>query len=708
MKYAISLLLLTLFFFLISQSQWVQTNGPYGGNVTCFTTSGSTLFAGTNIGGVYRSTDYGNNWASVHSDMGDVTYWTYQVQALTVLESYFFAGTSHGVFRSSNNGTNWIEVNSGIINTNTSSLIASGTDLYYGNDDSVFYSTNNGDTWTVFKSGNPSYALYCLAALDTNIFAGTPDGVYRFSKNAQSWLAMDTGLSGWNVYCLLVSGSNLFAGTEGGVSRSTDQGEHWTPVNTNLNYSYIYALAASGGYIFAADNYNGVFRTGNNGGSWTEVNTGLSNLHLNSLCVLDTYIFAGANGGDCIFRSTDGGENWINTNVGVSNTIVNCLAALPNESSGIDLFAGTYDGVFRSSDEGVNWMKVNSGLTNDNVYTLATSGQQLFAGTYDGIFLSADHGTSWRKISSGLTDTTVYAITAAVKRNGDTSIFAGINRRGVFRADSNGRADWIEINSGLSTKNISFLTASDTNLFTGGSDILRCTVDSAKWTRADSGLTAHVYTIAPSQNGAYLFAGTYSQGAYLSTNNGVYWTHIWSGLPGYPTIRSFAITGMNTFAAIENYGVYLTKNNGTQWREVNTGLPHPNVYTLLISGTTLYAGTHGGGVSKRPLSEMITSVGDPSGEVTSAFRLDQNYPNPFNPSTVISYSLPVDSWVTLKVFDVLGREVTTLVNEEKKIGRYEFEFSAIGGNASTLSSGVYYYRLTAGQFIETKKLILMK
>jgi hypothetical protein len=87
----------------------------------------------------------------------------------------------------------------------------------------------------------------------------------------------------------------------------------------------------------------------------------------------------------------------------------------------------------------------------------------------------------------------------------------------------------------------------------------------------------------------------------------------------------------------------------------------------------------------------------------SNFALDQNYPNPFNPVTVISYDLPVDSWVTLRIYNLLGVEIATLVNEDKKPGRYEIKF-----DASTLSSGIYYYRLTAGQFIETRKLILIR
>jgi len=88
----------------------------------------------------------------------------------------------------------------------------------------------------------------------------------------------------------------------------------------------------------------------------------------------------------------------------------------------------------------------------------------------------------------------------------------------------------------------------------------------------------------------------------------------------------------------------------------------------------------------------------------SEFILNQNYPNPFNPSTVISYYLPVSSNVSLRVYDLLGREVATLVDEYKPAGIYEVEFFAKGGSAS----GVYFYKLQAGSFIQTKKMLLLK
>ncbi|HVO76286.1 MAG TPA: T9SS type A sorting domain-containing protein, partial [Ignavibacteriaceae bacterium] len=106
---------------------------------------------------------------------------------------------------------------------------------------------------------------------------------------------------------------------------------------------------------------------------------------------------------------------------------------------------------------------------------------------------------------------------------------------------------------------------------------------------------------------------------------------------------------------------------------------------------------------------------DPLGEVKrdlspKAFSLSQNYPNPFNPSTKILYTLASRQFVTLKIYDLLGREITTLVNEEEQAGHYEVEFSAKAGSASgaNLSSGIYFYQLKAGNFIQTKKLVLLK
>jgi hypothetical protein len=103
------------------------------------------------------------------------------------------------------------------------------------------------------------------------------------------------------------------------------------------------------------------------------------------------------------------------------------------------------------------------------------------------------------------------------------------------------------------------------------------------------------------------------------------------------------------------------------------------------------------------LPGYITGVAENRTDIPKDFSLNQNFPNPFNPTTTISFSLPKQSFVSLKVFDLLGREAATVVSEEFSAGNYTKQW-----NAANIPSGVYFYRLRAGSFTETKKLLLLK
>jgi hypothetical protein len=105
----------------------------------------------------------------------------------------------------------------------------------------------------------------------------------------------------------------------------------------------------------------------------------------------------------------------------------------------------------------------------------------------------------------------------------------------------------------------------------------------------------------------------------------------------------------------------------------------------------------------RTFSTLIVGVGDDESQVPKEFSLEQNYPNPFNPSTKIAYSIVKESDVSLKIYDVMGREVAELVNGRQVSGAYSVEF-----DASSLASGTYFYKLTAGEFTSVKKMVLLK
>ncbi|MBK9096687.1 MAG: T9SS type A sorting domain-containing protein [bacterium] len=148
------------------------------------------------------------------------------------------------------------------------------------------------------------------------------------------------------------------------------------------------------------------------------------------------------------------------------------------------------------------------------------------------------------------------------------------------------------------------------------------------------------------------------------------------------------------------YTIYQTLDGGLNWVPLRKYTYLKNIFvseTGKIWGVGEYAQIFSS-------DEIITSVEeDQIKEEINTYLLSQNFPNPFNPITTIRYSIANHSNVTIKVYDILGREVVALVNEEKPVGEYEVEF-----NAETLPSGIYFYQLKAGQFSETKKMILLK
>ena len=172
------------------------------------------------------------------------------------------------------------------------------------------------------------------------------------------------------------------------------------------------------------------------------------------------------------------------------------------------------------------------------------------------------------------------------------------------------------------------------------------------------------------------------------------------------------VAGAIVFAKDDNQQVYSFGITGKEGMYKITGLI-PGNYSVSSSSygysdgspTSVsldYSGNYSSSASFTMVSEAATEVNNNNIELNS-FKLSQNYPNPFNPSTTINFVVPYQTRVTLKIYNVLGSEVATLVNEEKPAGSYNVTF-----NAGNLASGVYFYQLKAGNFISTKKLMLVK
>ena len=382
---------------------------------------------------------------------------------------------------------------------------------------------------------------------------------------------------------------------------------------------------------------------------WVE-STGTVSQSTLSMASIGNNIFAGMEYQQGVFISTNNGISWTQTSL--NNTNVNALATLGN-----NIFAGTFSsGVLVSTNNGANWTQTS--LNTNTIYSLTVTGNTIYAGTNNSsIYYSTNNGNNWNMIF--LANQVVYSIAF----NGGY-ILAGTAGNGVFVSSNNGET-WIQ--TSLNNKSVHSIIVSGINIFAG--------------------------TMG-------------SGGVFLSTNNGSSWsqTSLYN-----KTVWSLAASGNNIFAGIDasspndTGGVFMTTNNGLTWVQKNHGFNgNMRVQSLLIANNYILAGTYGQSIWRRPLSEII-SIQNISTETPAKYSLSQNYPNPFNPTTNVQFSMSNVQYVSLKVFDILGKEVSTLVNETLQPGTYETTF-----DGSQFSSGTYFYKLSAGDFSETKKMLLIK
>jgi len=398
------------------------------------------------------------------------------------------------------------------------------------------------------------------------------------------------------------------------------------------------------------------------------------------------------------------------------------------KSNNILFATTTKSGIFSSSDE-VSWTAKNSGLTDLIVNDIAKkSDGTLAVGTKNsGVYISTNNGNLWQQKSNGLT------IPFQALPNTNTIIYSGQNMvegggYGIFTSTDNGE-NWTR--TFPSTYGVRGLYKGSNYTYVGvGPSVYRSSDDGLNWNfvvTANTTIKKFVtFPLAAGQD--KIFVGT-DGGIYYSDNNGSSWVEkkILN-----KNINDIISNGNNIFVASEPFMtnesgyIYVSTDFGNNWKDITANISSVaanHVRKILIDGDYIYVGTSLGNVYKRKLSDVVTAIEQSDYSIPTEFILDQNYPNPFNPSTTISFSIPQvmvrqahhdnadvipslsrdEVHVTLKVYDVLGREVATLVNDNLSAGSYSYNF-----DASKLTSGVYLYKLQAGKFSETKKMILMK
>lgn len=677
--------LLGMLFLLLTESiaQWKQIS-PSVGTVYHFaflpdSSFNKVLYAWTSSG-LLSSKNLGLDWQTDSRFFPDNH--TVIARTLKKNDSILYAANDNNILISTNLGKDWNTINppttfqysgrisslAAYVDSNDVTFLFAGTTTK-----GVYLTTNNGATWTPMNNGLGSYvsslAIYTNQHDTTFIYAGTwGGGIYVTTDNGNNWNPLNEFYRDWYISALAVSptangGFNIYAGTgTSGIFCSSNNGASWSQISTGLTNAWVNALVADSTIILVGTKYGGIYRSTNYGSSWFSANNGFTNVPINSICYSNGFLFA-ATYWQGVFRSSNLGSTWEFLNSNLFYTIRAC------NISGHTLIAGAdWGSLFYSTDDGTNWTSRKIDLKNSLIRAIETHGSTLYAASSDGIFYSTNKGENWTYITPpGIYPTAIGAFATSLRQGSQIYIVVAtvqyptnhITIREIYTSTDNGK-NWIFRKSGLA---VSVIKARNNDIF----------------------------------------VGTFENGIYHSSTAGISWTQVNSGLSD-PRIRSIAILDTNVFVGTEN-GVFLSTNNGASWSEINTGLP-PNMVISAIElapdENLIFVGTKNG-VWKRTLSELISIRKDDNPNLPCSFVLEQNYPNPFNQETKIEYKIPEQGWVTIKIFDILGREIETLVNEQKPPGNYTVRWNATG-----MPSGIYFYRLQAGMKTITKKLILIK
>jgi photosystem II stability/assembly factor-like uncharacterized protein len=648
--------------------------------------------------GIYKSTDAGATWFQVAtvSQVGNRCSY----MAIDPFNSNIvYMGGSSGIYKSTNAGINWTNMAGG---TNVNCVIINPTNsqiIYITNGGTnagqVLKSTDGGTTWTTLAGGLPtSMGRIQLAMAKSNVntiyasiaasSGGALLGLYRTTDAGTTWTLQAStpnylSSQGWydnavivkpsNENHVIVGGLDCYASTTGGTSLV--QKAAWASSTPgNFCHADIHRLEYNGTVLYCCSD-GGVYKSTNDGNNWTDLNQKLSTLQYQSADYDPTNLlsFQGGTQDNNKMTTTNGGNNWIQRTTGDGGyTIVDPVNT--------NYVYGQYvnGSIQRSNNSGVSFSSITpSGSTGGlfyNPYEMAPGDHNTI------VFGRADiWKTTNAQTASSSSGWTQIATTTIVGGSVSAIGISATNINKIYIGTSNGR-------------------------------ILVTTDNGANW----SVITGYPYVsdfIVDNTNDNICYAtlgGTGTTHVLKTTNSGLNWTSITGNLPNIAanSIVMRTLSPRMLFVGTD-FGVFQSTNDGANWISFSSGLPMVEVYDMKYKQTIgmILVATHGRGCWTFDLNSTLGI--DPFGEIPAQYKLSQNYPNPFNPVTNIAFDIPKYNSVKLEIYDMSGKKIEELVNQNLNAGHYQVQW-----DASKYSSGAYVSKLTTPDYSATSKMMMIK
>jgi photosystem II stability/assembly factor-like uncharacterized protein len=398
---------------------------------------------------------------------------------------------------------------------------------------------------------------------------------------------------------------------------------------------------------------------------------------------IDTIVATVVGDNGTILRTTNGGDLWIQQISGIQDYLGGVSFIDANQGIAVG-----YNGrILRTTNGGINWGNVASGTTNRLDEVIYINQTTAVAVGWNGTILrSSDGGLTWFSQNSN----TSQGLVGVHFTDINTGTAVGWN--GTILRTTNGGNTWVSQINPLSGTLLDlwgiFFTTSNKGIATGeNGTILRTTNGGNNW------------SLISSNKGNRLWSDSFGK----TLSGIIFQDNIYDNYGLYSVFFGDTLTGMITgyttsngllLKTIDGGITWVTQSNDTTPSLLGIGMKGPkNAFAVGQGGKILHTTTGGNPIGIEPISS----------EIPNGYFLSQNYPNPFNPKTIINFRLPTNNYVTLTIYDILGHKVSTLVNEELKAGTYQVDW-----DASNYTSGVYFYKLTAGDYTDTKRVVLIK